>query len=116
MPTCGELIRSIRTQKQKTLAQLAEYCSISVPYASDIERGGRVPTDERLYQIAQFLKVDYAQLQRARDEDRGFIHIKLDDLSDDKRNLAKLFASYVYRLSKKDVQDIISILERKNGN
>lgn len=70
----GELLRSLRREKEKTLGQVARMLGISVVYLSDVERGHRKPFNrDRILKIADFLEVQPKKLLEAADRERGFI-------------------------------------------
>jgi transcriptional regulator with XRE-family HTH domain len=70
----GDLLRRLRRKADKTLGDVARELDISIVYLSDVERGNRKPfANERLIQLATFLKVDAEELIEAADKERGII-------------------------------------------
>jgi transcriptional regulator with XRE-family HTH domain len=68
----GQLLRSLREEKEKTMGQLARHLGVSVPYISDVEHDNRAPlTRERILAAAEFLGVDPKQLLVAAAAGRG---------------------------------------------
>ena len=62
--TLGEKIKQLRQAIDLSLRQLAEKVKKSPPFISDIELGRRYPSDDVLEQIAEALRVDFAELKQ----------------------------------------------------
>ena len=58
----GEHLRSLRTQRQMTQEQFAEFIGISVDFLSLIERGINAPSFETIEQIALRLEIPVSSL------------------------------------------------------
>lgn len=58
----GQNIKQIRKERRMTLIQLSSMCGISVSFLSDIERGARLPSIEKLFTLAQKLNVSVDRL------------------------------------------------------
>lgn len=59
VPRFGEVIRSIRMERHRSLQQVADRLGISVSYLSDVERGRRgVLNLDAVLIVAEFLQVD----------------------------------------------------------
>ena len=70
----GDALRTTRRNAEKTLGDVAKLLGISVVYVSDVERGNRRPfSNERILEIARFVKTDPAPLIAAADVERGVI-------------------------------------------
>jgi len=57
-------IKSFRTHREWSQADLAEKADISIPFLSDIERGNKWPYPDTLSRLAKALKVDVYELFR----------------------------------------------------
>jgi len=57
-------IKSFRTHREWSQADLAEKADISIPFLSDIERGNKWPYPDTLSKLAKALKVDVFELFR----------------------------------------------------
>jgi transcriptional regulator with XRE-family HTH domain len=57
-------IKSFRTHREWSQADLAEKAGISIPFLSDIERGNKWPYPDTLSKLAKALKVDVYELFR----------------------------------------------------
>ncbi|SDY99984.1 helix-turn-helix domain-containing protein [Thermoactinomyces sp. DSM 45892] len=53
-----DYLRSIRKQKNKTLAQIADTLKVTESYMSQIENGKRVPSDLFIRELAQTYQID----------------------------------------------------------
>jgi transcriptional regulator with XRE-family HTH domain len=70
----GEIIRSCRRRKEKTLQDIAGALGVSVVYVSEVERGKRPPfVTERLTKLAKELGVEIEFLKNAALRERSFI-------------------------------------------
>lgn len=70
----GDALRKSRRAANKTLGDIAKLLDVSVVYVSDVERGNRKPfANDRIMQIAKFLKVDPTPMLDAASAERGFI-------------------------------------------
>lgn len=70
----GDALRRQRRNAGKTLGDVARLLDVSVVYVSDVERGNRRPfSNERILEIAKFIKADPAPLIAAADVQRGVI-------------------------------------------
>ncbi len=70
----GDALRRARLEAGKTLRHVAVELGLSIVYISDVERGNRRPfTNERILEIARYLKTDAAPLIAAGNQERGFI-------------------------------------------
>jgi len=57
-------IKTFRTHRQWSQADLAEKADISIPFLSDIERGNKWPYPDTLSRLAKALKVEVYELFR----------------------------------------------------
>ena len=57
-------IKSFRTHRDWSQADLAEKANISIPFLSDIERGNKWPYPDTLSKLAKALKIDVYELFR----------------------------------------------------
>jgi transcriptional regulator with XRE-family HTH domain len=57
-------IKSFRTHREWSQADLAEKADISIPFLSDIERGNKWPYPDTLSKLANALKIDVFELFR----------------------------------------------------
>ena len=88
----GERIRSARIKKGMSQIELAEICSLSVPYVSDLERGKKCFSIETLYRISDALQVSADWLLRTNiPENEVIYHSEASELfadcSHEERNL-----------------------------
>jgi len=60
----GSRIRQIRTKHNMSQSDLAEACGFSLPYVSDIERGKKCFSVDKLVRLAQVLQVSTDWLLR----------------------------------------------------
>jgi transcriptional regulator with XRE-family HTH domain len=58
-------IKSFRTHREWSQADLAEKADISIPFLSDIERGNKWPYPDTLSKLAKALNVDVYELFRS---------------------------------------------------
>ena len=65
----GNRLRSLRTDRDETLAQTAERAGISPQYLSEIERGRKEPSSEMIAALAGALDTTLADLTLAVTED-----------------------------------------------
>ena len=59
----GSYIKNLRTEKNKTLHQVAVGTNIDATLLSKIERGSRFATDEQLSKLAHFFDIPLVNLQ-----------------------------------------------------
>jgi transcriptional regulator with XRE-family HTH domain len=70
----GDALRKARRNAEKTLGDVAKLLEVSVVYVSDVERSNRRPfSNERILEVAKFLKTNPAPLIAAADVERGVI-------------------------------------------
>lgn len=80
VPRFGEVIRSIRMERHKSLQQLADQLGVSVSYLSDVERGRRgVLSLEAIRIIADFLQADPVTLVMAAISTTNLASIRLPE-------------------------------------
>ena len=65
----GSRLRSLRADRDETLAQTSERAGISPQYLSEIERGRKEPSSEMIAALAGALDTTLADLTRAVTED-----------------------------------------------
>ena len=58
----GTILRELRTNKELTQQQLADYAGIDRAYISELERGILMPSIETVFKIADVLKVKPQQI------------------------------------------------------
>ena len=58
----GTILRELRTNKELTQQQLADYAGIDRAYISELERGIFMPSIETVFKIADVLKVKPQQI------------------------------------------------------
>jgi transcriptional regulator with XRE-family HTH domain len=79
----GERLRDLRFKAGYSVAALARHLGYSTPYVSDVERGHRLPFDEKtIRKAASFLNVDPEPLLRAAEEARGTIRFDIERYPD----------------------------------
>jgi len=87
----GKFIRDRRNEVGLTLEELSKAIGVSVPYLSEIEKGGRKPfainKDDAYVRLATALKMDRGQIEEAALLERGELPEKVAD-SDDLREVA----------------------------
>lgn len=64
----GARLREVRERRQETQKTAAEALGISIPYLSDMERGRRTTTTERLAHICDYYEVSADYLLGRKDE------------------------------------------------
>jgi transcriptional regulator with XRE-family HTH domain len=65
----GNRLRTLRTDRDETLAQTAERAGISPQYLSEVERGRKEPSSEMIAALAGALDVSVAELMADAAED-----------------------------------------------
>jgi transcriptional regulator with XRE-family HTH domain len=60
--TLGDLLRRIRREQRRTLADVARAAKVSMPYLSEVERGRKEASSEVLAAICDALRVDLADV------------------------------------------------------
>ena len=65
----GSRLRSLRTDRDETLAQTAERAGISPQYLSEVERGRKEPSSEMIAALAGALGITVADLMAGTAED-----------------------------------------------
>jgi transcriptional regulator with XRE-family HTH domain len=60
--TLGDLLRRIRRQQGRTLADVARVAKVSMPYLSEVERGRKEASSEVLAAICDALRIELADL------------------------------------------------------
>lgn len=58
----GEVLRRIRLEQRRTLADVAQAAKVSMPYLSELERGRKEASSEVLAAICAALSIDLADL------------------------------------------------------
>ena len=58
----GEVLRRIRLEQRRTLADVSEAAKVSMPYLSELERGRKEASSEVLAAICAALSIDLAEL------------------------------------------------------
>ncbi len=74
----GTALRDAREKSSVRLCELAERLSVSVPFLSDVEKGRRPLSEERIRIAAKFLKTDLISLLEVATKDRGKITLEFD--------------------------------------
>ena len=69
----GKHLRKIRKEHNLTQEKLAELTGMDRSYISDIERGVKNISIEKLYQIAKALKIELSELVKIKIDKRGKI-------------------------------------------
>jgi transcriptional regulator with XRE-family HTH domain len=108
--TLGQTISAARHKKGLTLAQIGEKLGIGASFISDIERGVRVPTAERLEQLADVLGVPAHELcaEAGRLGETDLAYLQKNPTA-----LALLAALRKARYGRKETEEIIRQVERK---
>jgi transcriptional regulator with XRE-family HTH domain len=60
--TLGEVLRRIRREQRRTLADVARAAKVSMPYLSEVERGRKEASSEVLGAICDGLGIDLSEL------------------------------------------------------
>jgi XRE family transcriptional regulator, stress-response regulator len=58
----GETLRAIRTERGRTLRQVAEGAHVSISYLAEIERGEKDPSSKVLESVARGLEIEVGDL------------------------------------------------------
>jgi XRE family transcriptional regulator, stress-response regulator len=58
----GEVLRRIRLEQRRTLADVSEAAKVSMPYLSELERGRKEASSEVLAAVCAALSIDLADL------------------------------------------------------
>jgi transcriptional regulator with XRE-family HTH domain len=74
----GRVLRRIRTEQGRTLADVASAARVSMPYLSEIERGRKEASSEVLAAICDALYIDLSYLLAEVSRDRGARVVRLD--------------------------------------
>lgn len=64
--TFGDRVRRLREEKRMTLRRLAQLCSVTPSFFSDVEHGRRFPSDHVLGELARHLGVSVDVLEETR--------------------------------------------------
>lgn len=108
----GDLLRQVREDARVSMGTLARHLGISVPYLSDVERGNRLPfNNERIRNIAVFLKVDPVPLLTAAARSRGFFELTASSISPTAERVGAALLRGWPTLSDDKLNQIASILE-----
>ncbi len=114
MDAFGTKIRRLREQAKKSMKELADAMNVSVVYISDIERGQRNPPQgDKLKAIADFLHLDFEEVQTwaRRDRKRVELDLKGDGpISDAALTLARRWDG----ITEDEAKEIMKILKRSN--
>ena len=79
----GANIKSLRTQRRYSQAELAERADISIIYLSNIERGVKYPKPAVLFQLAESLEVEVFELFKSN-------HILKNTFKDNKKIISRI--------------------------
>jgi transcriptional regulator with XRE-family HTH domain len=82
--TFGSALRVARKEKGVRLCELAAELDVSVPFLSDVEKGRRPLSDERIRKAAKRLGVDLMPLLELATRDRGKIVLEFGKKVDPK--------------------------------
>ncbi len=108
----GARIRKLREQAKKSMKDLADAIGVSVVYISDIERGRRNPPQgDKLWGIADFLRLDRKEVEEwaLRDRKRVELDLKGDGpISDAALTLARRWDG----ITEDEAKEIMKILKR----
>lgn len=97
--TIGQRIRNYRTQKGLSQDKLAELAGVHPTYIGQLERGEKNATLESIERITTALQISLSALFE-----------KIDDQSDESRNIPLECYEFVASKSKKEQEQIIKIL------
>lgn len=87
----GEILRTARQAKNRTMGDIARLLGVSVPFISDVEHNRRPPlSHERIERVAAFLEVDATELHLAAARFKG--SVELDTNSDRRQQAAAALA------------------------
>ena len=78
--TLGDVLRRIRRQQRRTLADVAQAAKVSMPYLSEVERGRKEASSEVLGAICEALGIELSDLlvEAGRLADRRAPVVRLD--------------------------------------
>ena len=114
----GKALRILRLNNNEILKDMADKLNITSAYLSAIENGKREPTQK--FMNALFLNYDLTDEEKTRLNDAYYttidsIRINLSDQTPEKKDLSLVFARKFDGLSDAQIQDLIKILNRKEG-
>lgn len=109
----GELLRQLRKEAGRSMAEVAEHLDFSVPYVSDVERGKRAPlAHDRIVALASFLNVSTAPLLAKAAVSRGAFEL---DASGEMSSLKEKVGAALMRgwpdLTEEQLRTIDQVLE-----
>jgi transcriptional regulator with XRE-family HTH domain len=77
--TLGDVLRRIRREQRRTLADVARAAKVSMPYLSEVERGRKEPSSEMIAALAGALGTTLIDLTEAVADDlRGHQDLAID--------------------------------------
>ncbi|MGE7020842.1 helix-turn-helix domain-containing protein [Solibacillus cecembensis] len=97
----GINIREIRKRKKLTQEELAEKCGLQTSYLAGVERGDRNITLQTLEKIALGLEINAKELFE--------LESPLNKLTLEKKQLLRVFTSYMQDKSEKEIKLLIDI-------
>lgn len=111
----GEVLRRVRKEAGKTLADVADILGVSISYVSDVERGRRDPwASERIHQLARGLGVDPAPLLQAAATSRGAFQLAAKGVSPKAHAVGLSLMRRWTELSDEQLQEIALTLDRRS--
>ena len=107
----GEKLKLFRKKKGLTLKELNKLTDISISFISDIENNRRNPSIDNLKIIAKALDVQVSQLLDEGNSSLPQKNIPIDDKLDELEEDMKILFSKVKKLSKKDRQKVLKMMD-----
>ena len=108
----GPMLRKIRKEHHRTLADLSRWLGVSIPYVSDVERGNRAPFPvERIRLLARELEVEPDDLMAAAAEDRGAFELRTDGVSEQGLKVGAALMRRWSQLTDEQLQRIEDVLD-----
>lgn len=113
----GTTLRAMREAAEKSLRDLANAVGVSAVYISDVERGKRNPPQEdKLRKIADFLHIDFQNLEELAIRDRKRVELDIDDGRGPVSEAAFALARKWSTLTDEQAEEIIKICNKGVSN
>lgn len=114
MEDFGTLVRRLRYEKKVSFAELADKLGISITFLSLIENGKKQIPLEYGDKIAAIFSLDEKmtdELKNSIDYTNNKISIKLDELSEEQKEVSLAFARTINKASQKKLEELRKLLE-----
>lgn len=112
----GKYVRKLRIEYDEILYNMAERLNITSSYLSAIENGKRnVPLDwvGKISQMYNLSIIEKKELKETIFRSNRIVNVALDDITDDKKDLAISFARELDTMSKEQIETIREFLKKE---